>query len=291
MAYGARLGFPSAALPLLDARLRHGCRLIFAFCLLFFFSSCGRANLDKAQKAWDGGDYERAAQLYEQFLKDRPQDAKAPFALYQLATVYRRDLRQCDKAIPHYIHLVEDFPKSADATAARMSLAECYAKTGKPREAVSEYENLLPSVTDEKERRRVRLNIADLYFEMNNSGQAVVEYQKVTTGAPYDELSERAYLRIGGIRFIRDELDEAIPAYQTVESNTKDAALRRAARFGLVDAYERSFKYDQAIHMLEAMESDPKKPEYIQQRIATIREQQRQRNLTVPAGQGWPGTK
>jgi tetratricopeptide (TPR) repeat protein len=267
----------------------HFCLLLFAFCFLIFFPACSRrALLDQAQAAWDGGDYAVAANYYEQYLKENPQGDKAEFARLRVATIYERDLQQYDRAIQHYIHFIEEFPKSSDIVQARMKLAKCYSLTKKHREAIGEFEGVLPKVSDEKERRRVRLNIADLYFELNDRGQALAEYQKVIADAPYDELSERAWLRIGGIRLLRDEYDEAVPAFETVAANTKDPMIRRAARFGVADCYERTFQYDRAVETLEQTEPDPKSPDYIKQRIAAIRDQQRQRNLSPPSSLGWP---
>jgi tetratricopeptide (TPR) repeat protein len=134
----------------------------------------------------------------------------------------------------------------------------------------------------------MRLNIADMYFDLNDRGQALAEYQKVIVGATYDNLTERAYLRIGGIRLLRDEYEDAIQAYQTVASNTKDPMVRRAARFTLADCYVRTLQYDLAIRTLEQTEPDPKSPSYIQKRIASIREQRRQRNLSTPFPPKWP---
>lgn len=149
----------------------------------------------------------------------------------------------------------------------------------------------MPFTQDEKEKRRIRLNIADLYYDMNDLGQAVAEYDKVTANVQFDELSERAYLRIGGIRLLRDEFEEAIPAYLAVAEKTVDSTIRRVARFGLVDCYERTFQYDLAVKTLEETEPDSKTPDYIRQRIDNIREQQRNRNLNLPSSAGWPGRK
>ena len=143
-----------------SSRLKHFCLLPFAFCLLFFSASCSRqALLDQAQAAWDSSDYATAADRYEEYLKKTPQGDKAAFARLQAATVCRRDLKQYDRAIQHYLHFIEDFPKSSDIYQARLSLAECYAGTQKFREAISEYENALPAADGEKEKRRVRLKI------------------------------------------------------------------------------------------------------------------------------------
>lgn len=266
--------------------------LLFTLCLLISVTACSRrALLDQAQAAWDSGDYTTAAQRYEEFLKDNPGSDKAAFARFRVATICHRDLKQYDRAIQHYIHFIEDFPKSPDVYQARMRLADCYALTRKRREAISEYENVLPFTAAESEKRRVRLDIAELYYEMDDLGQAIAEYQKVTANAGYDELSERAYLRLGGIRYLRDELEDAIPAYEAVAQNTRDSTICRVARFGLADCYERLSQYDLAVKTLEETESDSKSPEYIPKRIATIREQQRQRNLTVPSSLRLPRKK
>lgn len=265
--------------------------LLITACLLTlttFGLSCSRgALLDNAQAAWDRADYGAAADYYEQFLKENPESDKAEFARLRVATIYQRDLKQYDRAIEHYIQFIEEFPKSPDIVQARVQLGDCYGLTKKNREAISEYEGVLPKISDASERRRLRLNIADMYFDLNDRGQALAEYQKVVAGAVYDNLAERAYLRIGGIRLLRDEYEDAIPAYQTVASYTKDPMIRRAARFGMADCYLRTLQYDLAIRILEQTESDPKSPGYIQKRIASIREQRRQRNLSSPFPLKW----
>jgi tetratricopeptide (TPR) repeat protein len=271
------------------------CLLPFAFCLLIFLASCSRgALLDQAQTAWDNGDYPTAAERYEEYLKRNPQGDKAAFARLRAATVCRRDLKQYDRAIQHYLHFIEDFPKSPEIYQARLNLAECYAATQKYREAISEYENALPGASENKEAaketRRVRLKIADLYYEMKDLGQALAEYQKVTKDASYDELYELAVLQVGGIHLLRDEFDDAVPAFKTVAENTQDAALRRIARFRLADCYSRTFQYDLAVQTLRETQPDPAAPNYIPQRIAAIEEEARQRNVT-PAATLTPKTK
>ena len=264
------------------------CLLTCAFCFLIFSPACRPkgALLDQAQAAWDRTDFPAAAARYEDFLREEPHHEQAANAHFKVAHIYYLNLRQYDKATEHYIQLIEEFPKCPQLYEARQQLAECYAAMDKRREAISEYENLLTAFPSTPDRRRIRLNIADLYYKQDLS-QALVEYQKVVKDTPYDELSERAYLRIGGIRFLRDEFEAAIPAYQLVDQNTRDAAIRRQARYGLADCYERTFDFEAAVKVLEQTERDPKAPDYIPKRIAGIRERQRQRKLLQPDAD-WP---
>lgn len=264
-------------------------RLSLLACLLLLFSSVGcrkrgAALLEQAQQAWDSNDYATAAARYEDFLRDNPRDPQAAQARFKVANVYLYNLKQQELAIQHYIHLIEDFPKSPELLQARQRLAESYAAAKKPREAIMEYENLLLNAPDFADKRRIRLNVADLYYDLNELGQALAEYQKVIANASYDELTERAQMRVGGIHLIRDEYEDAIAAYQILAQHTQDPGLRRLARYGLIDCYERTYKYDEAVKLLEGTDPDPKTPDYIKQRIASIRELERQRNLTAPAG-------
>jgi len=274
-------------IPMTENRMRFFfcCLLPTAYCLLLL-SSCRTkgALLDQAQAAWDSGDYPAAAARYEEFLKDNPRSEQAADARFQAGNVYFLNLRQYERATQHYIHLIEDFPKSPHVYQARQRLAESYVAMGKPREAIREYETLLIAFPDTPDRRRLRLNIADLYYDQNDLGQALAEYEKVTRGAAYDDLSERALLRLGGIRYLRDEFEDSIPAYQAVAERTRDSQIRRQARFGLADCFERTFQYDEAVKVLEGTEPDPKSPDAIPKRIASVREQQRQRNLTPSEG-------
>jgi tetratricopeptide (TPR) repeat protein len=255
--------------------------------LLVLLNACqkrGGALLEQAQLAWDNNDYATAATHYEEFLRATPRDAHAATARFKVANIYLYNLKQYELAIQHYIHLIEDFPQAPELPQARQRLAESYAAAKKPREAIQEYENLMLAAPDLVDKRRLRLNVADLYYDLNELGQALAEYQKVTTNTAYDELVERAQMRIGGIHLLRNEFDDAIAAYQVVAQRTQDAALRRLARYGLADCYQRTYKYDAAIQILEGTEPDPQTPNYLQERISAIRDLERQRALAAPTG-------
>ncbi|MBX3279742.1 MAG: tetratricopeptide repeat protein [Acidobacteria bacterium] len=244
----------------------------------------GRGELlEQAQAAWDASEYETAAQHFEEFLKSNPHHDQSPPVRFRLGNIYYYNLRQYEKAIQQYIHVLEDFPSSPDVLAARERLAECYSAIGKHREAINEYESLLSTAPGAVDGRRIRLKIADLYYELNDLGQALAEYDKVVREGEYDPIAERSLLRVAGIRLLRDEFDEALAAYRTVAERTSEVEVRRVARLGMVDCYERMFEYDLAVKTLDETEPDPVNPEYNRRRVAAIREQQRQRNFSNPS--------
>jgi TolA-binding protein len=122
-----------------------GWRLLLVILASALLVSCARKGelLDRAQAAWDKGDFAGAAERYEEFLKSSPHHDQAADARFRIANIYYYNLKSYEKAIQHYIHLMEDFPKSPDVTASRLRLAECYVALGKRQEAINEYEGLL----------------------------------------------------------------------------------------------------------------------------------------------------
>jgi tetratricopeptide (TPR) repeat protein len=244
----------------------------------------GAALLEQAQTAWDNSNFEIAAARYEDYLKEDIRSAKAETARFKLANLYLYNLKKYDLATQHYIHLLEDFPKSSENLVARERLAESYVGAKDNRAAIQELENLLIAAPTYPEKRRIRLLISDLYFDLNEFGQALAEYEKVTTDSAFDELVQRAYLRMAGIHIIRDEFDAALQAYQRVAGQTGDSVIRRTARYGMADCYERTFKFDEAVKVLQETEADPKTPDYVSKRIAAVREQQRLRQIAAPNG-------
>ena len=244
----------------------------------------GTALLEQAQAAWDNNSFDVAAARYEDYLREDNRSAQAETARFKLANLYLYNLKKYDLAIQHYIHLLEDFPKFSENLMARERLAESYKGAKDNRAAIQDLENLLIAAPSYPEKRRIRLLIADLYFDLNEFGQALAEYDKVTTDSAFDDLSQRAYLRQAGIHVIRDEFDAALQAYQRVAGQTGDSVIRRTARYGMADCYERTFKFDEAVKVLQETETDPKTPDYVAKRIAAVREQQRQRQIAAPNG-------
>ena len=164
---------------------------------------------------------------------------------------------------------------------ARLRLAECYAAVEKRNEAITEYENLLPLLSDLWEKRRLRLQIAELYYEKNDLRQAVVEYQKVATGQGWDDLQVQAALRLAQVAYLRDDLEAAMQSFGQVLDRSPDAAIKRIAQLGMVDCYERVLRFDEALALLQKIDADPavgtREKEQLQRRMAEMRERQRQR--------------
>lgn len=234
----------------------------------------GEHSLSRAVEAWDSGDYEQAAEEYEEHLKSYPTGEKSLGARLQLANIYYLNLRRHGQAIGHYKEFLNQDPSNENAHVARERLAELLAETGRSYEAIAEYENLNPQ--EAKERRRVRLKIADLYYEQKNYSQALTEYARVTDGADYDDLSEQAYQREASIHHIsRAQYRQALDSYGKLVALTADPEVRLRATFGMADCYAGLYQFDQAIDTLRKV-TDEGEQRYISRRIGELEHQKRE---------------
>ncbi|HYP25997.1 MAG TPA: tetratricopeptide repeat protein [Blastocatellia bacterium] len=245
--------------------------------LIFGAGACrrgGEPSLSRATEAWDSGDYEQAAEEYEEHLRHYPAGEKSLEARLQLANIYYLNLRRYDQAIPHYKEFLNQDSSSQNAHVARERLAELLSEIGRSYEAIAEFENLNPHGA--KERRRIRLKIADLYYEQKNYSQALAEYARVTDGAEYDELSEQAYQREASIHHLsRGQFQKALDTYRKLASLSGDPEVRLRATLGIADCYAGLYQFDEAIKVLREV-TDEGEQRYIARRIDELEQQKRE---------------
>jgi tetratricopeptide (TPR) repeat protein len=243
--------------------------------VLYFVSGRSSDDtLRRASEARDSRDYDRAAAGFEKHLQEHPSDSRSPEVRFQLANIYFLNLKQYDRARNLYRDFLNDAASSPNAPLARERLADVLAETGRSYEAIAEYENLNPP--DEKERRRIRLRIADLYFDQRNYSQALTEYDKVTEQSDYDELSEQALLREASIYHLaRSQYQQALPVYERLAAATSDPEVRDRALLGMSDCHAGLFQLDQAIKLLHEIKSTNQQA-YVSRRISELEQQKRE---------------
>jgi tetratricopeptide (TPR) repeat protein len=254
--------------------------LLAAIVLTGACRSSSESTLQRASEAWDNGDYEQSAELYEEHLEHNPDGESSQRARFKLANTYFANLRRYDRAASHYREYLNQAPLGdPEGRVVRERLAESLSELGRSYEAIAEYENIAPA--HPSDRRRIRLRIADIYFDQKNYSQALTEYSKITDNAPYDEFSENAYLREASIyQLERKQYQQALPIYQKLESATADPKVRTRALFNIGDCYESLFQFEEAIKAYREIK-DPKEQPYITRRIAELEQRSREAAHTM----------
>src|SRR5215471_5035256 len=238
--------------------------------------------LQRASNAWDNGDYEQAAELYEHYLDRYPDGDASLRARVKAANIYFANLHRYDRAAGHYREFLNQAgPGEPETRTVRERLAESLAELGRSYEAIAEYENITPQ--DQTDRRRIRLRIADLYFDQRNYSQALTEYSKITDESSYDEICESAYLREASIyQLERKQYQQALPIYQKLRAQTSDSKVRRRALYNISDCYASLDQYEEAVKALREIK-DPSEQDYVARRIADLEQQAREAAKTMAA--------
>jgi tetratricopeptide (TPR) repeat protein len=229
--------------------------------------------LKRGAEAWDSGDYQGAAEEYEQYLERYPSGQQSLEARFQLANIYYLNLQRYEQARLHYREFLDQDAANPKAYTARERLAGVLAEMGRSYEAIAEYENLNPN--EKEERRRIRLLIADLYYNQKNYSQALTEYEKVIEESDFDDLSEQAYLREATIYNARSQYKQALDVYQRLSSQATDPESKRRATYGIADAYAGLYQFDEAIKALKQIK-DESEQSYIASRIAEMEQKKRE---------------
>jgi tetratricopeptide (TPR) repeat protein len=238
--------------------------------------------LQHASDAWDNGDYERSAELYERYLERYPDGEPSLRARFKVANIYYTNLHRYDRAAGHYREFLNQAPADSESRVVRERLAEALSELGRSYEAIAEYENISPQ--DQTERRRIRLRIADLYFDQKNYSQALTEYSKITDNAAYDDLSENAYLREASIyQLERKQYQQALPIYQRLSAETADPGVRRRALYNIAACYTNLFQFEEAERALREIK-DPSEQAYVARRIAELEQESQEAAKTMAAG-------
>jgi tetratricopeptide (TPR) repeat protein len=246
----------------------------------------GATPLERAEMAREAQDYAKAAEFYEEYLREAPDEPPVEAAQFQVADIYFLKLKQHDRARDAYLAFLSRFPTSGRVYDARLRLAEVYAASGNPREAISYYEGLIADWPDSPDRRKLRAAIADLYYDEKAFSQAELEYSRVVDGADYDGLTERSLLRIASINYlVRRSPEGAIPLYDRVSTSTDDPVVRRQSLCSLSECYADLFRFDEAIATLARLD-DPAEADYVAGRTAEL-ERQRRSHQEAPPEVDW----
>jgi len=243
----------------------------------------GESVLRRAADAWENGNYEQSASLYEEYLAHSQDGESSRSARFRLANIYFANLHRYDRAAGHYREFLNQAsPGDVEVRVVRERLAESLSELGRFYEAIAEYESIPHQ--DDGERRQIRLRIADIYFDQRNYSQALTEYGKITDEPTYDQISENAYLREASIyQLERRQYQQALPIYQKLSTETGDSRVRRRALYNIAECHAGLFQFDEAIRTLREIK-DQSEQSYVARRIAELEKESQEAARSMAAG-------
>jgi tetratricopeptide (TPR) repeat protein len=187
----------------------------------------------KAAALFDAaGESARSAEVYEQFIAQRPHDSRVPEALLAVGRVYQ-SVGAIDKAIPLYQRNIKDNPRTPAAYTSTVNLARCYMTQGpdaydKAEAAllslVQDNRDLLPTAS---EFRTSLFTLGELYYRSRRWADAILRLEEALTRYPDDAGVPRAtFMLAESYRRSAQDITDAVKANPAIEGRSALEAAR-----------------------------------------------------------------
>ena len=236
--------------------------LVF-FSLTFVIAGCKESMKDlyqKAMKAYQKEDYQKAAELFEVILQKYPDHNLSRKARYELGKIYLYKLQQPYKALEHLQNLyAQSHPGKYSLEALKLigyiyehSLNECL-------KGVEAYRILLQEYPLQIEADKYQYAIAECYFKVHDYEQAMAEYIRVVEQYPESSYRSRATFQIANSYALQENWEQAITIYEELlGSDTLPEQLIVDIKLELAFSYEHQEDFEKALKLyLELQAIDP----------------------------------
>ena len=216
-------------------------------------------SLWKAAQLFDeAGQSEKSMDTYEQFVIQRPRDARVPEGMLAIGQL-NQSIGKIDEAIGYYEKNIQRNPKTPAAYTSTVNLALCYMAGGHENFSKAEAallslvegnQDLLPTATE----FRVSLfTLGELYFRNQRWSDAILRLEESLTRYPNDRMVPRAtYMLAESYRHSAQDISDAMKKDPAIEHRSaldkaRQERLRRAENL-----------YGQVIGILDPDTAEPK---------------------------------
>lgn len=238
----------------------------------------------RARRAVVQHQYGAALGLFQQIVDARPDGDRALESAREGARIAHLELKNYPRAVEFYRHIILRSPDPAERKEAQRAVAQIYFENLQDFErAVIEFERLLKFTTTTEEAFRYRLNLAKAHLQLNNLDQAANELDvilslKLEPDEIFEAKSLKANILVGAHRH-----QDAAVVWDSVLKDFPERSRKENVALNLVVCYEELKDFGKAIEVLERMKADYPNPQFLNLRIARLRE----RKSNQPGAQGW----
>ena len=229
-------------------------------------------------------DSKGAIALFESILESRPEGSRALVSARLGSRLAQLEAMDYPRAISFYRFLILRSPNADERKSAQQYIAQIYFENLQDyAQAVIEYERLLSLGLSPAENYKYRLNLAKSHFQLNNLEQVGAETdllldQKLDP----DEIFEVRVLK-ANVLVAAKKLPEAAAQWQQIMKDFPERSRKESMGLNLVVCYEEMKDFSKAIETLEKMRADYPNPDFLDLRIARLKE----RKSNQPGAQGW----
>lgn len=243
------------------------------------------------------GDLGRAAQLFQQYLRNYSGGNQADAAHYALGWThfkqgnYEAAIGEFQRFLNEYREVSEFVPYRSDARLrladsyyalkrypeaiqaysrivgedgndyALYQVGQAYYNAGEPFESITTFRRLLTQFPESDWVEEAQYNLGYLYFQNQEYEQAIETYRQLIQNYPRDPLAAKAQYGIGDALFNRGSLEESVEAYRAVLDRYPDSPFASDAAAGIQIALIALGDEDRAENIISTFaEDNPSSP-------------------------------
>lgn len=227
---------------------------------------------EEAARAEGADDYEGAARRLREIViadPDSPFAARAQFELAQIHLLRTRDVTAAHAAL---LEILDDYPDSSVALPAHRLLARLYEREYQdPQRAVPHYLAVLENEIEVDVERETLLSLGECHYRLEQLEEARSAYGRAVA-LPYDASSDAAYFRLATLSGLAGDSDASLRWLQELSGRTTDPARSYTALLGQVDVLvgqERFAAAQERLREAERLSPDAPENDELQARIDT----------------------
>ena len=203
--------------------------------------------------------------LREQLHNGTSGPVEAARALFQIGTIYERQLQDYPKAVEAYQEVSKYHPDATYAAEALYRSGLVHAKQlSAPNEAIETYKKVIASHPNTLQAMMANFQLGELYRELHRYNEALQAYEttigyperdRYLAGGYKDSFADRAQFRIGRVNYDDNRYDEARFVFQTFIQNRERSPRRAAAYIYLAAISEERAGNSQAVEYYKKAET------------------------------------
>jgi tetratricopeptide (TPR) repeat protein len=250
-----------------------GSALVVALVLVLFSPklSLERRLLSSAKTFQKNRQWQEAAEEYERAVRYAPDSSTGIEAARLGAGVCLYDLKNYDKAVFFFRHLVLHSQKNTEVRWAQQKLAEVfYEKVNNYTQSIIEYQRLLQANPSKEEAAEYRLRLGRSYYYLANFDQAISEANEFLSKNPVDPKDFDMLMLKADSYLAEKKIDEAVSIYNQIENQYSNHEELYRVKLNKSLAYEDKKDWDKAVQELEEIRNAYPHPDVIDLKIKTI---------------------
>jgi len=226
---------------------------------------------EAATKRWNAGEYQTAARMYLELVKEHPYSTRADDALYWVGVTQFLYLGETDKSLQTFRLLLKRYPRRDIAPQAQWYIAHHIYEQGYNDydRAIEEYRKAA-QYENREVREKSLYSLADCLFRVGKVEEARTVWLQQVEEFPVGQQVKLGYFRLGTAAFSRGELDEAKIFYRKTIDGNPDTELAVKAKFALAGCLESGDELAEALKLYKEIEPAYPNPEAIQIKIKAL---------------------